>query len=638
MRLLIFLAPFFLFFLGTAQKPNYQALFLEEDLKENANAIVRLDEMKIRLEARNKMVYTVKRVVTVLNKLGDVHVRPRVYYDRDRKIRHIEAYIYDKMGTEKEHIKKRDFRDISAADGFSLYLDNRLLTYSYTPVEYPYTMEFIYEVETSDTGSFPSWYFLSGYLASVEKSHYEITYASADLKPVVKECNLDNFPITKEEQAGEIIYKASNLPAVKREAHSPDYSSLVPKLLVRLEHFHYKGFDGDVDDWNQLGKWVHNSLLRGQTELSEATRAMARNLVKGVDDDLEKAKRIYKYVQDNTRYVSVQIGIGGLKPISAIEVDRVKYGDCKGLSNYTKALLEAVGVESYYTVVEAGHGKVDFEEDFADLGQGNHAILAIPYQDTYYWIDCTSQIHPFGFVGDFTDDRKVLVVTPEGGELVSTVAYNNEQNHQFTKAEYRILVDGEISGQVVVATQGVQYDDHFDLEEKPEDDIIKHYKNYWSSVNNLTVHHHQFDNDRENIVFTETLEVSAKNYGSISGNRILFAPNAFNKNTYVPKRYRNRKLPMEIQRGYLDEDAFDITLPKGYQIEALPESFTMDTQFGDYSMDINYDSESNTLHYKRRLFLKKGTYPKEEYAGFRNFRKKVASADNAQVVLIKTNL
>ena len=65
--------------------------------------------------------------------------------------------------------------------------------------------------------------------------------------------------------------------------------------------------------------------------------------------DIGKAKKIYQYVQDNTRYISVQVGIGGMQPITAKEVDLVKYGDCKGLTNYTKSLLDIVGVKSNYT-------------------------------------------------------------------------------------------------------------------------------------------------------------------------------------------------------------------------------------------------------------------------------------------------
>ncbi len=55
-------------------------------------------------------------------------------------------------------------------------------------------------------------------------------------------------------------------------------------------------------------------------------------------------------MQDKTRYISVQIGIGGWKPMLADDVNKLGYGDCKGLTNYTKALLEAVDVPSYYTL------------------------------------------------------------------------------------------------------------------------------------------------------------------------------------------------------------------------------------------------------------------------------------------------
>ncbi|MEO1012081.1 MAG: DUF3857 domain-containing protein [Bacteroidota bacterium] len=638
MRLLLFLTANFLFSVLPAQEKDYSTFLLDKTLTDHANAVVRVDEIHIHLEERNKMRYTVKKAVTVLNKYGDDHARSTVFYNSSRKVKHIEAYVYNATGKEIKHIKKRDFQDVSVADGFSLYRDDRLLTYAYTPIQYPYTMEFSYEIETGDTGALPSWNFIPGYLASVEESLYEITYASANLKPVIKECNLAGFPIKREEADGLIRYTAQNLPAIKKEAHSPDSDAFSPRLMVRLEKFHFKGFDGDATDWGRLGKWIDESLLKGRSELPEATKAMARNLVSGIEDDLEKAKIIYKYVQDNTRYISVQIGIGGLRPISAVEVDRVKYGDCKGLSNYTMALLEAVDVDALYTVVQAGPRKVDFKDDFADLGQGNHIILAIPYKDNYYWIDCTSQVHPFGFVGDFTDDRKVLVITPEGGELVSTVAYNNEQNHQLTKAEYSIFEDGKIQGNLTIATQGVQYDDHFGLEKQSKEDIIKHYKDYWKNINNLEVKEYDFNNDREAIVFTEEVKVSARNYASFSGQRILFSPNAFNKNSYVPKRYRNRKLPLEIQRGYLDEDQYIVALPEGFNVEALPESVNLTTPFGTYKMQVDYNMENHALEYVRSLFLKKGLHPKDAYTAYRSFRKKVASADNAQVVLIKNDL
>lgn len=634
MRSLFLLSSLFLCFAGISQEFQYQSLLLDKSLTDNANAVVRLDQMNINLSATNEMFYEVKQVVTVLNKDGNSFARNRVAYDKERKIKNLDVYVYDKLGGEIEHIKKKDFKDVSAADGFSLYTDDRLLVNRYTPTSYPYTISLSYSVETSDTGFFPPWYFLSNYRVSVEKSHYSIAYANEALKPEIKEMNLENITFSKKDEANKIVYEASNIQAIKPESLGPAFRDVVPRLKVRLSKFNLKGESAEVNDWKEMGIWMNNSLLKDRAELNNATISKAKSLVSGVDDNLEKAKIIYKYVQDNTRYISVQIGIGGWKPISAIDVDRVKYGDCKGLSNYTYALLKAVGVQSYYTVIHAGNRQVDFDPDFAAL-QGNHAILAIPYNDLYYWIDCTSQVHPFGFVGDFTDDRKALVVKPDGGEIVTTVAYINEDNYQFTKAQFSINPNGDISGNADIVTKGIQYDNRFKLERNTDDDVVKHYKSYWSNINNLKINKYSFENDKDNVAFTERVDLNATNYASISGNRILFTVNTFNNNGYVPNRHRNRKLPFEIQRGFLDEDEFTIQLPEGYMIEAIPEEKIIDTNFGTYKVSFKKDIETNSIVYTRKLLIKKGFYPKEKYAAYRDFRKQTARADDAQVVLVK---
>lgn len=635
MRIFFLLSILLTWVFSNGQDTPYQSILLDKSLTDNANAVVRLDEMKINVLATDRMIYSINQVVTVLNQKGNRFSRTRVSFDKETKIKNLDVYIYDKLGGELDHIKKKDFQDLSAADGFSLYTDNRLLYNKYTPVTYPYTISVSYTIETSDTGFFPPWYFLSDYMVSVEKSIYEISYASPDLKPDVKEFNLDNIAVTKEDEFGKIIYKADNIVAIKSEVLGPSFRDIVPRLSLRMKKFHLKGEEAKANNWKEIGDWMNNALLKDRAILPVETVAKVKKLVAGVTDDLEKAKIIYQYVQDHTRYISVQIGIGGWKPISAIDVDKVKYGDCKGLSNYTHALLKAVDVQSYYTVIQAGKRKVDFDSEFSAL-QGNHAILAIPYNEKYYWIDCTSQTNPFGFVGDFTDDRLALVVTPEGGKIVKTVSYLNEENHQKTIVKYKIESNGSISANVNIDTKGIQYDDRFYLANETQEDIVKYYKSYWDNINNLVLNTHEFSNNKQDVIFNEKVSIDAINYATKSGERILFVVNAFNKNSYVPDRYRNRKFPLKIQRGYLDEDEYEINLPMEYKLESLPAEKKIDNEFGSYKVNYDYNEAEKTIKYSRRLLIKEGDYPKEKYNTYRNFRKEISSADNAKIVLIKS--
>ena len=90
-------------------------------------------------------------------------------------------------------------------------------------------------------------------------------------------------------------------------------------------------------------------------------------------------------------------------------------------------------------------------------------------------------------------------------------------------------------------------------------------------------------------------------------------------------------MPIDISRGYLDEDTFKIEIPKGYEVEALPENITIKNKFGEYQFQIS--SSDNIITYKRRLFIKKGQYPNTDYKDYRDFRKQISKADNSKIVL-----
>ncbi len=125
----------------------FQSYTIPSDLKENANAIIRLEDTHIDVKAYNKMVYTNKRIVTILNSSGDSKHGAYMGYDKNTNIKKLEVKIYNSRGDEIKKIKKGDFEDVSAVDGGTLYSDSRVKYLNYTPTDYPYTVLFETEVE-----------------------------------------------------------------------------------------------------------------------------------------------------------------------------------------------------------------------------------------------------------------------------------------------------------------------------------------------------------------------------------------------------------------------------------------------------------------------------------------------------------
>ncbi|WP_461589065.1 DUF3857 domain-containing protein [Winogradskyella sp.] len=621
-----FFASFYSF---TQDASTYLSLTVSDSLRKNANAIVRYETIDVEVLSIEEIKVKTKRVTTVLNKYGDRHINAGQYYDDNTKIEEISAFVYDEFGNNIKKYKQRDFKDVSAVNEISIYTDDRIKYLEYTPLKYPYTLEYYSEVIFRNTAFFPKWQPIDGYYLSVEHSEFKIKNTSGiELK--TKELNFEDYSI---EKLDEYHYIASNIGGIKHESYAPLLSDIVPSLKVALVNFNMLGVPGVNNNWSDFGKWIYDGLISGTTDIPEETINEVKLLTDGVEDDIERAKLVYEYMQNKTRYISIQIGIGGWKPMMARDVDELGYSDCKGLTNYTKSLLEAVGVKSYYTLVYGGRTIKDIDKDFS-VTQGNHAILCVPTPEENIFLECTSQSSPFGLIAGFTDDRDVLLVKPEGGEIVHTKIYDADDSMQKTEANVLLSEDGGFSAIVTIETTGYQYKLHEGLQNEALRDQELHYKEYWDNINDLTIDDIKLINDKEEIVYTEKVSLTSSNYASKSGSRLIFEPNMFTRSTNIPTRYKNRRLDFKIDRSFKDTDELVITIPEEYGIEAMTASKSIESKFGNYNFKVE-KIDGNKIKYTRTYVLLKGDYNKEDYKEFRSFKKQIARLDKNKIVLIK---
>src|SRR5690554_80328 len=601
-------------------------------LLENANSVV-LDEV-VDVDATNirNMKTTTRRVVAVLNKLGVGDARTYTYYNGNSRVRKIEAKVYDAQGNLHKRYRKRDFLDVSRS-GNSMYADSRLVYLDYTPTFYPYIMVFESEVESGDSAFLNAYEsFVWGYAESLLSSEINIRFSS-DNKIRYKEKNLDGYNITITESPNALNIKAKNIPALRYEEHSPSWTEILPRVLLAFNNFQLKNVMASVDNWENFGTWMDHALLADVNDIPETTIARIKQLVSTEETNEAKARKIYEFVQDKVRYVSIQIGIGGWKPMPASDVDRLSYGDCKALTNYTKALLDAVGIPSYYTIVYGDKSHRDLDDDFASI-QGNHVILGIPDGDDITWLECTSQDLPYGYIGSFTEDRNVVMITPEGGRLGRTKTYESLENTQEIEATVQVTSAGALHANFKRISKGLQYENRYGLVVLNESDVDRYYKNRWGYINGFSILDYEFDNNRESIVFTEKLSLELPNYGVSVGDNYLLAPNVFNQFTEIPPQIRNRTQNLRIRHGFLDDDVVTIDIPSDMIIESLPEAIHIENKFGTYEVTYSQLSEQR-LEYRRKFLLNRGEFSPDAYQEYREFLRTVSRSDQTKILLTK---
>ncbi len=622
----------FLYLTSYSQNSHFSVLTLPDSLVTDANSVVQFEDVSIEIKSQREMLVHVKKAITILNKLDEEYADITIHYNKRRKIKNLEAHVYDATGREIKKIKKNDFKDYSAYDGFSLYNDGRLLYYDHTPVAYPFTISYSYDIQSSNTAFIRRWVPVKSYHQSVRKAVFSIRYP-LDITLRKSEKNFENFNISTTERAGILRYELKNIPAIKYEPYSPYLLNIIPNVKLGINKFNLEGVDGVADNWKEFGKWYYDNLIKNTLALPESAKSRIKTLTAGVTNPVEKARIVYEFVQNKVRYISIQVGIGGFKPMLASQVDNLGYGDCKALTNYTASLLNEVGIKSYHTLIY-GSDKRDIDATVA-APEGNHMILYVPINNQDFWLECTSQKSPFSELGNFTDDRDALVIMPEGGVLKHTRVYKVEENLQYTKGSYSVDETGAISAAITIESSGTQYDDNlgkYDGKSKKELDVL--FKEYLSDINNISFSEITVVNNKKDAKFEEKLVFSATDYASFSGDHMLLPLNAFNRNTYVPKRVRHRELPFEIKGSYLDIDEIEISLPETFQITYLPESVNLTSKFGTYEVHIEKTKENSFL-YKRTLKIVAGNYEKEDYEAYRKFRKKVKKYDNLKMILTK---
>ena len=217
-----------------------------------------------------------------------------------------------------------------------------------------------------------------------------------------------------------------------------------------------------------------------------------------------------------------------------------------------------------------------------------------------------------------------------------TKVYSTNENSQIINSNIILDSLGGFKAALNIISKGTQYDKYRRIEAQTEKENRLYYKDHFSDINNLQVNSMIFNNDKDNIVFREDLDLQVDKYVTKAGVRWLMQPNFFNKFKTAPPRYKNRKLPFEIDRGFIDEDQYQITLPDNVKIEALQDDVVIKNKFGEYHYSIKQIDDKN-LVFKRKIIINKGQFLKEDYSAFRKFKLAVVKHDKSKIVLTTTN-
>ena len=444
----------------------------------------------------------------------------------------------------------------------------------------------------------------------------------------------------------------NDVKGIRKEEEMPPIEGVAGQMIVSFfppGGASRNGFTG----WLEMGNWYSN-LTNGRRDASPEITQQVAALTASARTPLDKMKALAQFVQNDIRYVAVELGIGGWQPHAASEVFVHRYGDCKDKATLLSSMLSQVGIESFYVVINSERGYVTPEVP-ANVGGFNHVVLAIklpanvsdlslvatiqhPRLGTLLYFDPTNELTPFGEIGGYLQANYGLLVTSEGGELVELPRQPSAMNSIQRSGKLTLDPLGTLKGEVSETRVGDRaWAERWRLRTvtksadqiKPIEDLLAGSLSLFNitqaSVTNL---------NRTDQPFGFHYAFEARGYAKNAGGLLLVRPRVLGvKTSGLLETKEPRTFPIEFEGPSRDTDTFEIVIPAGYVVDDIPPSVDADYSFASYHAKTEVNG--NLIHYSRTLEVKELSVPVARADDLKKFYRIIAS-DERNTVVLKT--
>lgn len=604
---------------------------IPDSLMQNAQVVVRRTNTLFEYKSEKLGVEKRYYVITVLNRQGEYMANLVTHGDQFRKLKAFSAKLYNADGVLLRKFGKSDIQTVSMND--ALASDLKYYYFHCEAPVFPFTVEYEYEMEWKNgIFSFPIFLPQSQYSQALEQGYYELDLPES-LSIRFKALNRmpEKAVIKQDKGRKRYMWKVENLKPIVAEKFAPEVSELTPMLYVSPESFVYDRVEGTITDWESYGKWVYG-LFYDRNVLPEKAKTEIRKMTEQAESDMEKVAILYNYLAETTRYVSIQLGIGGFQPMPAAEVYETGFGDCKALSFYLKSMLEMIGIPSNYVEIYSDERNKNLMSDYATFYETNHVILQVPLEKDTLWLECTNPRLPFGFVHNNIAGHDAIEIKESGGRFCTLPDYPDSLNIDKNKAEVMLEVDGSASVKSIHEFKLKAYHDYFGfhaLKRNEQLDIIRRNIGLLNAeIKNLQIEENKSACPSLLIAYEWDTEL----YGNKTGNRLFVPLNPF-RSTFNWFKKKERKYDIDLWRGFNQIDSLFIEIPEGYIIESLPAPVSLSEKYGRFKS--TYSPCDKGLWVVQSFLLLTGRYGASEYQDIQKFFEQVNIAYSGKIILRK---
>ncbi len=545
---------------------------------------------------------------------GDITIRSSIHSD----FKLLNAVITNNSGEVVRTIKKKDISEVSLRSREAFFQDGKLLKFDMHWHEYPYQIKYSYEETYSEFLTIANWYPVVYENMPTLHSSLEIQVPT-DYKINIYSSSGLNFT---EEELPEGIRKLSwdsffcKLPG--KEKFAPSLEEAVPHVLIVPDKFKYN-IDGSSRTWADFGNWI-DKLNANTLSLPQSEQKIIDSLVVGCETKKDTIQTLYNYLQDYTNYINVSIGYGGLKSYPASYVCQNKYGDCKALTTYMKAMLKYVGIESFYTTINLGLNESRILGSIPSQ-QFNHVILCVPVNSDTLWLENTSGVLPFDYLSIKNQNRYGLLVDGANSTLIKTPVFSSNDVSEFRKYNYYIGDDGTGSLSMQAKLKGYAFERFSYIrkgwDDKDKKEAVTDYFNVDNFIlNDCNIEKYNRNDHSINLSINGQTTKQVKSIGTLK----VIRPVPIGIPEFEKPENRKQPLRFNFPINKSDSVIFHLSFLGSCKYQ-LPDSILINSKYGNFIL--NSSKIGNEIRIYQQLIIFAGDYPITEYPDFFEFIRQI---------------
>lgn len=614
---------------GMLNAQAYPVKAIPQELMKDANVVIRYEETKVVQTDVNNGTTKYTIVLTVLNEDGKEHANIVIPQDKFNELKNFSgAVLNSETGKVIKKIGRSDLFTMAYSQDFES--DSKYSIYRFKPSTYPFTVKYEYEIRHKNgILGYPAFMPITSFGMAVEKAEYTITIPQ-EQKLRYRSSNVSQVEplVATNGKTVSYTWAIENSKPIRYEPFAPKLSTVMPVVRAAPEEFCMEGKCGNMASWESLGGWSYN-LIQGKDNIPTELQAKLRSMVESGKTDKEKVQRLYEYMQSTTRYVNISMGIGGYEPVEAANVAKSGFGDCKALSNYLKAMLSAIGIPSVYVAISTEYRNL--YPDFPSFTQMNHVILMVPLAIDTLWLECTNQLLPFNYVHSSIAGHQALLVKEDGSSVVCRVREMPKVAGETMSIRVSLDEDGNGQGAICANYRQSAYEKmlgfmHTMSQEEQVNYLAERLKMQKATISDLLINTKHDEDPNLEVKF----KLQAERYANKTGNRLFVPLSPLNAGSINLLRNGERTMDVFIPSAAPTVDTLLVELPEAYIAESIPQSLTVESDFGEYSINVQF--EGQTLKVVQSLSLKPGKYPAAKAREFHEFLKKIDRESNRKAV------